>query len=47
MDLNEIRIAVTIAAIVAFVGIVWWAYRPASRSRFERDGRSILEDHEP
>ena len=47
MDINLIRIAVTIAVFCAFLGIVWWAYSPSRRSRFERDGRSILEDHEP
>jgi len=47
MDINLIRIAVTIAAMAAFLGIVWWAFRPASRGRFERCGRSILEDNEP
>ncbi|OGA09705.1 MAG: cytochrome oxidase [Betaproteobacteria bacterium RIFCSPHIGHO2_12_FULL_69_13] len=37
MDLDLIRIAVTLAAFAAFLGIVWWAYAPARKRRFERD----------
>ena len=46
MDLNLIRSLVTVAAFVAFLGIVWWAYSPARKARLERDGRSILEEHD-
>jgi len=38
MDLNLIPSIVTVAALAAFLGIVWWAYAPARRARFERDG---------
>lgn len=27
----------TLAAFAAFAGIVWWAYAPSRKSRFERD----------
>ena len=37
MDINLLRALVTVAALVAFLGIVWWAYAPARKSRFERD----------
>jgi cytochrome c oxidase cbb3-type subunit 4 len=37
MDINFLRIVVTIVALATFVGIVWWAYGPARRERFERD----------
>jgi cytochrome c oxidase cbb3-type subunit 4 len=37
MDINTLRILVTVAAFAAFLGIVWWAYAPARRERFERD----------
>jgi len=43
MDLNLIRSLVTVAAFVAFLGIVWWAYSPARKARLEQAGRSILE----
>jgi cytochrome c oxidase cbb3-type subunit 4 len=47
MDINLIRSLVTVAALVAFLGIVWWAYSPARRQRMEQAGRSILEKDEP
>jgi cytochrome c oxidase cbb3-type subunit 4 len=46
MDLNLARSLVTLAAFVAFLGIVWWAYAPARRERFERDARLPLDDGE-
>ncbi|MBX3146838.1 MAG: cbb3-type cytochrome c oxidase subunit 3 [Gemmatimonadales bacterium] len=30
--------------LIAFVLIVWWVFRPASRSRWEADKRIPLED---
>jgi len=44
MDINDLRIAVTLASFVAFLGIVLWAYRPKRREELERQGQSILED---
>jgi cytochrome c oxidase cbb3-type subunit IV len=44
MDINLIRSIVTVAAFVAFLGIVWWAYAPARRERMEQAGRSVLEE---
>jgi cbb3-type cytochrome oxidase subunit 3 len=46
MDINLLRIAVTLAAFIAFLGIVWWAYFPARRDRLEAQGRSILREDE-
>lgn len=46
MDINIIRITVTLAAFAAFLGIVWWAYAPSSRDRFERDALMPFEDGE-
>jgi cytochrome c oxidase cbb3-type subunit 4 len=37
MDINVLRILVTVVAFAAFIGIVWWAYAPSRRARFERD----------
>jgi cytochrome c oxidase cbb3-type subunit 4 len=37
MDLNDLRSLITAAAFAAFLGIVWWAYGAARKSRFERD----------
>ena len=36
-DINLLRSIMTLAAFASFVGIVWWAYAPARRQRFERD----------
>lgn len=44
MDINLIRIAVTLVAMAFFAGIVWWAYAPARKRRFEAQARSILEE---
>jgi len=44
MDIDLARGLVTVAALAAFLAIVWWAYAPARKDRFERDARSILED---
>jgi cbb3-type cytochrome oxidase subunit 3 len=46
VDINLLRIAVTLAALAAFLGVVWWAYTPGRKARLERDGRSILEEEE-
>jgi len=46
MDLNLIRSLVTVAALAAFLGIVWWAYSPARKKRLEDAGRSVLEEND-
>ncbi len=44
MELNVIRIAVTLAALAAFVGIVLWAYLPSRRERLDAEARRILHE---
>jgi len=39
MDLDLLRSVIMVAALAAFLGIVWWAYAPARRERFERDAQ--------
>ena len=39
MDINLIRIAVTLVAMAFFAGIVWWAYAPSRKEHWERKGR--------
>ena len=34
----------TVWAVLLFAGIVFWAWRPANRTRFERDARIPLDD---
>jgi cytochrome c oxidase cbb3-type subunit IV len=35
MDVNGLRIVVTVAAFILFVGILVWAYRPARKAQFD------------
>jgi cytochrome c oxidase cbb3-type subunit 4 len=44
MDVNTFRGLITIAAMLAFFGVVWWAYRSANRRRFEEDARLPFAD---
>jgi cytochrome c oxidase cbb3-type subunit 4 len=44
MEINLLRSAVTLAALTAFLGIVWWAYGPSRKARFERDARMVLDE---
>jgi cytochrome c oxidase cbb3-type subunit 4 len=37
IDLDFVRALMTVAALAAFAGIVWWAYAPSRKERFERD----------
>ena len=46
MDINLIRGLVTVAALAAFLGIVWWAYSPARKKRLEDAGRGVLEEND-
>jgi cbb3-type cytochrome oxidase subunit 3 len=47
MDVNTLRIGVTVVTMIAFLGIVIWAYRPSRKQALDRQGRSILDDREP
>jgi cbb3-type cytochrome oxidase subunit 3 len=44
MDLNLLRSLVTVAAMAAFFGIVWWAYAPSRKGLWESRGRIDVED---
>jgi cytochrome c oxidase cbb3-type subunit 4 len=44
MDINFLRILVMVLALAAFLGIVWWAYAPRRRERFERDALLPFND---
>jgi len=44
MDINTLRICITLATFAAFLGIVFWAYRPSRKRELDEVGRSILED---
>lgn len=44
MNLGTLHSIATIAALVAFLAIVWWAYSPKNRKRFEEDAQLALDD---
>jgi cbb3-type cytochrome oxidase subunit 3 len=44
MDINLLRSLVTVVALAAFLGIIWWAYAPARKAKLEAAGRSVLEE---
>jgi cbb3-type cytochrome oxidase subunit 3 len=44
MDVNTVRILVTIAALTAYVAIVWWAYLPHRREGLDAEARRILDE---
>jgi cytochrome c oxidase cbb3-type subunit IV len=47
MDLiTAIRAGSTVLTLLIFVGIVWWAYGPERRSRFDVAGQSLLHDED-
>ena len=43
MDSGTLHGIATIFAMVAFLSICWWAYKPANKQRFEADGRLPLD----
>ena len=47
MDINALRIAITLVTFAAFLGIVLWVYWPSRRREMEQQGESILEDRAP
>lgn len=42
MNLEWMRIVMTVAAFTTFIGIVWWAWQSSNRRNFEAAARSIL-----
>ncbi len=46
MDINDIRGLGNVAALVAFIGVIWWAYGPKRKERFEEDGNLPFADEQ-
>jgi cbb3-type cytochrome oxidase subunit 3 len=44
MDLNTVRILVTLAALGAYLVIVLWAYAPSRRKGLEAEAERILRE---
>ena len=47
MDLNDLRILVTVAAFLTFVGIVAWTYSGRRKQAYEQAARMALDDDQP
>jgi cytochrome c oxidase cbb3-type subunit 4 len=43
MDSGTMHGIITIIAMLAFLAVCWWAYRPANKARFEADARMPLD----
>jgi cytochrome c oxidase cbb3-type subunit 4 len=46
MDINTLRSIITVAAFLAFIGIVVWAYSDRSKAGFDRAARLPFEEDE-
>lgn len=44
MDINDWRGVGTILCMIAFLGIVWWAFGPSRKKRFEEASQIPFED---
>ena len=44
MDMGGLRGLITVLTLAAFLGICWWAYRPANRKRFEKDAMLVFHE---
>jgi cbb3-type cytochrome oxidase subunit 3 len=46
MDINTIRILITLVSLAAFIAIVWWVYKPSRSLMLQEEGKRIVEEHE-
>ena len=46
MDINQIRIAITLLSFATFVWIFVWAFLPSRKRVLEEEARRILEDRD-
>ena len=44
MSISDLHIIATVGAFIAFISIVWWAYSPSNKKRFEEDAQLALDD---
>ncbi|MEY2622156.1 MAG: hypothetical protein RIT26_1976 [Pseudomonadota bacterium] len=44
MDINTLRIAVTLVSFVAFLGIIWWAMDRRKNQQFQEAAELPLKD---
>lgn len=46
IDEGILRGLIAVISLATFMGICWWAYRPQSRERFERDAMLVFDEDE-
>lgn len=46
MDINTLRVAVTVTSLLVFLAIWAWAYSGRNKSRFDALARAVLDDDE-
>jgi cytochrome c oxidase cbb3-type subunit 4 len=46
MDINDLRVAITVVSFLTFIGVVLWAYSSRRKDRFDQAARSVLEERD-
>ena len=46
MDVNDLRVAVTLLSFVAFIGVVGWAWSRCNQGRFDEAANLPFADEE-
>ena len=46
IDMGLVRGLIAAVTLATFLGIVWWAYRPSNRARFDEDALLAFDDEE-
>ena len=46
VDMGVVRGVIAALTMGTFLGIVWWAYRPGNRRRFDEDALLAFDDDE-
>ncbi len=46
MNWGVLHSIATVGAFVAFIAVVWWAYSPKNKKRFEEDAQLALDDEQ-
>ncbi len=46
MDINDVRGLGTVFALIAFIGIIAWAYSSSRKTRFDDDANIVFKDED-
>jgi cytochrome c oxidase cbb3-type subunit 4 len=46
MDINDVRGLGTVFALIAFIGIIAWAYSSSRKTRFDDDANMVFKDED-